>query len=91
MRNTNDEKIEQQSSTNEKRNESTINTNSRGRVTYEGEYASLKYQRRLSHSREAIWKEITDPKQLSKWMNTKAVIQMDEYQSSYQREKWWYN
>jgi uncharacterized protein YndB with AHSA1/START domain len=74
MKNTNDEKIEQQSSINEKSNETTMDTKSRGIITYEEDYASLKYHRRLSHPREVIWKAITDPKQLSGWMNTKAVI-----------------
>jgi uncharacterized protein YndB with AHSA1/START domain len=45
-----------------------------GTVTIEGEYATLRYERRLSHPREVVWKAITDPKELAGWFNTKAVI-----------------
>ena len=54
--------------------DTTNKTTSIGRIVYEGENASLTFHRRLPHSRELIWKEITDPKQLSVWMNTKAII-----------------
>ncbi len=66
--------VEYQLSVKEKINNTTVKTNLIGRITYEGEYASLQYQRRLSHQREAVWKGITDPKGLSEWMNTKAII-----------------
>lgn len=49
-------------------------TNSRGKIVYNGEDVSITFRRRLPHSRELIWKEITDPKQLFVWMNTKATI-----------------
>jgi uncharacterized protein YndB with AHSA1/START domain len=50
-------------------------TDSKGTIVYEGEeYVSLTFRRILPHPRELIWKEITDPKQLSVWMNTKATI-----------------
>ena len=51
-----------------------IEINTRGSITYEGEYSSLKFQRKLYYPSETIWKEITDPKRLSEWMNTKAII-----------------
>ncbi len=70
----NDKKNEYQLSVKEKANDTTMKTSSRGSITYEGEYAFLTYRRRLPHSRETIWKEITDPKQLSKWMKTEAII-----------------
>ena len=70
----NDEKIELQFSAQKKVNDTTMRINSSGRILYEGEYASLTYQRRLPHPRETIWKEITDPKRLSEWMNTKAIV-----------------
>jgi hypothetical protein len=50
--------------TNEKRNEKTLNTESKGTITIEGEYGTLKYERRLSHPREIVWKGITDPKEI---------------------------
>lgn len=46
----------------------------KGEVIIEGDYATLKYQRRLAHPREAVWKAITDPKELVMWFNNKAVI-----------------
>ncbi len=70
----NDKKNEYQLSVKEKVNDTTMKTSSRGSITYEGEYAFLTYQRKLSHPREIIWKGITDPKHLSNWMNTKAII-----------------
>jgi hypothetical protein len=45
-----------------------------GEVIIEGDYATLKYERRLAHPREAVWKAITDPKELAVWFNNKAVI-----------------
>ncbi|HEY7571791.1 MAG TPA: SRPBCC family protein [Nitrososphaeraceae archaeon] len=47
-----------------------------GIVTIEGDYAALTYQRRFSHPIEVVWKAITDPNELAGWMNTKAVMGM---------------
>ncbi|MGC2562928.1 MAG: SRPBCC domain-containing protein, partial [Nitrososphaeraceae archaeon] len=55
-------------STNEKRNEETLNTESKGKVTIEGEYGILKFERRLSHPREIVWKAITDSKEIFRWL-----------------------
>lgn len=46
----------------------------RGEVIIEGDYATLKYERRLAHPREVVWKAITDPRELAMWFNNKAVI-----------------
>ena len=45
-----------------------------GRVVTEGEKAKLVFWRRLAYPREAVWKAITDPSELSGWYMTKAVI-----------------
>jgi uncharacterized protein YndB with AHSA1/START domain len=45
-----------------------------GEVIIEGDYATLRYERRLSYPREVVWKAITDPKELAAWFNNKAVI-----------------
>ena len=45
-----------------------------GEVIIEGEYATLKYERRLAHPREVVWKAITDPSELAMWFNNKAAI-----------------
>ena len=52
------------SHTSEKRNEKTLNTGSKGTITIEEEYGTLKYERRLSHPREIVWKAITDPRDI---------------------------
>lgn len=56
------------SHTNEKRNKKTLNTESKGEVTIEGEYGTLKFERRLSHPVETVWKAITDQKEIFKWL-----------------------
>jgi uncharacterized protein YndB with AHSA1/START domain len=45
-----------------------------GTVTIEGGYATLRYERRLPHPPEVVWKAITDPKQVSIWFSTTAKI-----------------
>lgn len=45
-----------------------------GTVIIEGDYATLRFERRLPHPREAVWKAITDPKELAVWFNNKAII-----------------
>jgi hypothetical protein len=65
---------EQHPSANKKQERQTMNSKSKGTVTIEGEYATLRYDRRLSHPKEMVWQVITDPKELAGWMNTKAVI-----------------
>jgi uncharacterized protein YndB with AHSA1/START domain len=51
-----------------------MNPESKGTATIEGKLTTLRYERRLPHPREVIWKAITDPKELVMWFNTKAVI-----------------
>lgn len=53
----------------------TKNDTRNGTVTIEGGYATLRYERRLPHPPEAVWKAITDPKELAAWFNTKATIE----------------
>ena len=60
---------------NPKPNDTNNNSNNQsGTVTMEGDYATLRYERRLAHPTEAVWKAITDSKELAAWFNTKAVI-----------------
>jgi hypothetical protein len=42
----------------------------RGEVIIEGDYSTLKYERRLAHPRDVVWKAITDPKELAMWFNS---------------------
>jgi uncharacterized protein YndB with AHSA1/START domain len=62
------EKVERHLSTSEKREENTLNPESKGIITIEEEYGTLKYERRLSHPREIVWKAITDPKEIFRWL-----------------------
>jgi hypothetical protein len=62
------ENVERHLSTNEKQTEKTLNTESKGKVTIEGEYGKLKFERRLSHPREIVWKAITDQKEIFRWL-----------------------
>jgi uncharacterized protein YndB with AHSA1/START domain len=68
------QEAERRLSTNEERSNKPVNSELMGIVTIDGDYATLRYKRRLPHPREVIWKAITDPKELVGWMNTKAVI-----------------
>ena len=52
----------------EKRNEKILNTESKGIITIEGEYRILKYERQFSHPKEIVWKAITDPKEIFRWL-----------------------
>jgi uncharacterized protein YndB with AHSA1/START domain len=69
-----DENVERHLSTDEKQSNRPLSPESKGTVTIEGDYATLRYERRLSHPREVIWKAITDPNELAGWFNTKAII-----------------
>ena len=62
------ENVERQLATTEKRNEKRLNAESKGTITVEEEFAKLKYERRLSHPKEIVWKSITDPKEIFKWL-----------------------
>ena len=46
----------------------TLNTQSKGIITIEKEYGTLKFERRLSHPREVVWKAITDQKEIFRWL-----------------------
>jgi uncharacterized protein YndB with AHSA1/START domain len=69
-----DENVKRHLFTDEKQSNRPLNPEVKGTVNIEGDYATLRYERLLSHPREVIWKAITDPKELAVWMNTKAVI-----------------
>jgi uncharacterized protein YndB with AHSA1/START domain len=52
-----------------------VNSNNEiGAVTIEGDYATLRYERRIPHPTEVVWKAITDPKEVAAWFNTSAKI-----------------
>lgn len=45
-----------------------------GQVAYEGQHATLTFQSRLAHPPEAVWRALTDPKQLSEWYMMQAAV-----------------
>jgi uncharacterized protein YndB with AHSA1/START domain len=62
------ENMQQHLSPNEKRNDDTMDTKSKGEVSIEGEYGTLKFERRLSHPIEIVWKAITAPEEIFRWL-----------------------
>jgi uncharacterized protein YndB with AHSA1/START domain len=62
------ENVKQYLSSNEKRNHEIPNIKSKGIITFEGEYGTLKFERRLSHPKEIVWNAITDPKEIFRWL-----------------------
>jgi uncharacterized protein YndB with AHSA1/START domain len=46
----------------------------RGNLTFEGDYATLAFERRFRHPIHAVWEAITDPEHLAQWYMTKAQI-----------------
>ncbi len=46
-----------------------------GTVTYEGEYATLAFERRLRHPIDEVWEAITNPEHLAQWYMTKARLE----------------
>jgi uncharacterized protein YndB with AHSA1/START domain len=45
-----------------------------GQVVFEGDKATLIFERRFRHPPEVVWKALTDPAELSGWYMTKAAI-----------------
>jgi uncharacterized protein YndB with AHSA1/START domain len=45
-----------------------------GSVTYDGDYATITFSRRIGHPPEDVWSVITDPEQLQGWYMTRATI-----------------
>ena len=56
-------------------NKSDKEKNHIGHVILENGYTTLKFKRVIQHPREAVWKAITDPIEIARWFNTKAVIE----------------
>jgi uncharacterized protein YndB with AHSA1/START domain len=60
--------VQQHITANEEHDQKTPNMGSKGKITNEEDYGTLRYERRLSHPRETIWKTITDSKEILKWL-----------------------
>jgi uncharacterized protein YndB with AHSA1/START domain len=44
------------------------NTTSKGTIVIEGIYGTIKFERRLMHAKEIVWKAITDQKEIFRWL-----------------------
>ena len=49
-------------------------TSRAGRLTFEGDYATLSFERTFRHPVEAVWEAITDPEHLALWYMTEARL-----------------
>lgn len=76
------EYVQRHLSTNKKRNEKTMSTESKGEVTIEAEYGTLKFERLLSYPIEIVWKAITDPRDIQ---------MVARLQRNLRRVQWWCN
>ena len=45
-----------------------------GTLTFEGEYATIAFERRLHHPVDRVWEMLTEPEHLGQWYMTKARI-----------------
>ncbi len=45
-----------------------------GRLTFEGDFATLTFERTIRHPVEAVWEAITDPQHLAQWYLTEARL-----------------
>lgn len=52
----------------DKRRGESLNTTSKGTIAIEAKYGTVKFKRQLSHPVEAVWKAITDSKEIFKWL-----------------------
>ena len=62
------ETIGQHLSLNEIRNEKSLNTESKGTIIIQEKYGTIKFKRRLPHPKMMVWKAITDPKEILRWL-----------------------
>ena len=65
---TTNKNVRQHLSTIEERNDKTLNAESKGTITIEEKYGTIKFERRLSHPRGMVWRAITDPKDIFRWL-----------------------
>ena len=45
-----------------------------GSLTFDGDYATITFTRRVGHPPEEVWSAITDPEELKGWYMTRATI-----------------
>ena len=62
------ENVEQNLSSDDKRNDETRNIESKGIITLKKKYGTIEFERRLSHPKEMVWNAIADPKEIFRWL-----------------------
>src|SRR2546428_12213565 len=45
-----------------------------GTVTFEGDYATIAFERRIRHPIQVVWEALTEAKHLARWYMTKARL-----------------
>jgi uncharacterized protein YndB with AHSA1/START domain len=58
----------QQLSSIKKPNRELSNTTSKGTIIIEGMYGTIRFERRLLHTKEIVWKAITEQKEIFRWL-----------------------
>jgi uncharacterized protein YndB with AHSA1/START domain len=58
----------QQLSSIEKRSVKSPDTASKGTISVEEKYGTIKFERRLKHPKEMVWKAVTDQKEIFRWL-----------------------
>src|SRR5437867_263911 len=53
-------------------------TSRSGTLTFEGDYATLTFERRIRHPVKLVWEAITEPEHLARWYLTKARVEARE-------------
>src|SRR5947208_7697199 len=53
-------------------------TSGLGTLTFEGDYATLTFERRIRHPVKLVWEAITEPEHLARWYLTKARVEARE-------------
>jgi uncharacterized protein YndB with AHSA1/START domain len=49
-----------------------------GKLTFEGDYATLMFERRFRHPVQVVWEALTEPEHLARWYMTRARLEARE-------------
>ena len=53
----------------------TSNTSRAGTLTFDGDHATLTFERRIRHPIQVVWEALTEPEHLARWYMTTATIE----------------
>jgi uncharacterized protein YndB with AHSA1/START domain len=51
------------------------NSSRAGKLTFEGDYATLTFERRIRHPVQLVWDAVTEPEHVARWYMTRARIE----------------